>query len=64
MRRVVYVAAELDELTNVVVREAVDGQARRRCLLIQQIGLLVSHQTRRDPLMGDLEVDTRARKQA
>ena len=45
------------ELTNVVVREAVNSQARRWRLFIEEIGL-VGHQPGRDPLMGDLEVDT------
>ena len=58
MRRVVDVATEFDELTNIVVGEAVDGQACRRCLLPQERCLLLGHQPCRDLLMSDLEVDT------
>ena len=53
----VHVAAELNELAHIVVREPVHGQARRWRLLIQELGFLLCHQPGRDLLMGNLEVD-------
>src|SRR5215216_6769978 len=51
-------AAKLDELTKIVVREAVDGQAGRWRLLLQQLRFFLSHQPSGDLLMSDLEIDT------
>ena len=45
---------------DIVVRETVDGQARRRRLLIQELGFLLGHQPGGDLLMGDLEVDAQS----
>ena len=60
MSGVVDVAAELDELTNIVVREPVHGQAGCWCLLVHEFGFLLGHQPGRDLLVSDLEVDTKS----
>ena len=55
----VHVATEFDESADIVVRDAVDGEACCRCLSIEKFRLVIGHQPGRNLLMGDLEVDAK-----
>src|SRR5215213_7261708 len=55
---VVHVPAELNELADVVVGDSINREAGDWDFRVKQFCLLVSHESRGDALVTDLEVDT------